>query len=34
VGSALMVNPKLPSKPSMFICGNGNDWAHAFKVLR
>ena len=22
VGSALMVNPKLPSKPSMFICGN------------
>jgi predicted dinucleotide-binding enzyme len=22
VGSGLMVNPKLPSKPSMFICGN------------
>jgi len=22
VGSALMVDPKLPSKPSMFICGN------------
>jgi 8-hydroxy-5-deazaflavin:NADPH oxidoreductase len=22
VGSALMINPKLPSKPSMFICGN------------
>jgi 8-hydroxy-5-deazaflavin:NADPH oxidoreductase len=22
VGAALMVNPKLPSKPSMFICGN------------
>ena len=22
VGSALMVNPKLPAKPSMFICGN------------
>jgi hypothetical protein len=22
VGSALMVNPKLPSKPTMFICGN------------
>jgi predicted dinucleotide-binding enzyme len=22
VGSALMINPKLPTKPSMFICGN------------
>jgi predicted dinucleotide-binding enzyme len=22
VGAALMINPKLPSKPSMFICGN------------
>jgi predicted dinucleotide-binding enzyme len=22
VGSALMINPKLPAKPSMFICGN------------
>ena len=22
VGAGLMVNPKLPSKPSMFICGN------------
>jgi 8-hydroxy-5-deazaflavin:NADPH oxidoreductase len=24
VGAALMVNPKLPAKPTMFICGNDN----------
>ncbi|HLK35644.1 MAG TPA: NAD(P)-binding domain-containing protein [Polyangiaceae bacterium] len=33
VGSALMVNPKLPSKPSMFICGNDGGAKEQTRVI-
>jgi predicted dinucleotide-binding enzyme len=33
VGSALMVNPKLPSMPSMFICGNDSAAKEQARVI-
>jgi 8-hydroxy-5-deazaflavin:NADPH oxidoreductase len=33
VGAPLMVNPKLPSKPSMFICGNDAPAKDATRVI-
>jgi predicted dinucleotide-binding enzyme len=33
VGSALMVNPKLPTKPSMFICGNDSGAKEQARVI-
>jgi predicted dinucleotide-binding enzyme len=33
VGAGLMVNPKLPSKPSMFICGNDSGAKEQARVI-